>query len=304
MEKSKYIWLDGEMVDWDSANVSVMTHTLHYGTGVFEGMRARQTDNGSGVFRLEDHVDRLYKSAEAYNLNIPFEKKIISEAILEIVKVNKLNSAYIRPLVFLGDGEMGLLPGDVPVRVAIAAWEWGAYLGDEAGKEGVNVCISEWQRISPKSFQPFAKGVGGYMNSTLAKIDAVKKGYDDAIMLTDSGSVAEGSGQNIFAFKEDLLMTPPIETGALGGITRKTVIEIAKLFEIEFIEKDLRVDDLMSSQELFFTGTATEVIGIVSVDGNNIGNGSVGDLTKKIRNKYLEIVNGKEDNFKDYITLV
>ncbi len=304
MEKSKYIWLDGEMVDWDSANVSVMTHTLHYGTGVFEGMRARQTDNGSGVFRLEDHVDRLYKSAEAYNLNIPFEKKIISEAILEIVKVNNLNSAYIRPLVFLGDGEMGLLPGDVPVRVAIAAWEWGAYLGDEAGKEGVNVCISEWQRISPKSFQPFAKGVGGYMNSTLAKIDAVKKGYDDAIMLTDSGSVAEGSGQNIFAFKGDLLLTPPIETGALGGITRKTVIEIAKLFEIEFIEKDLSVDDLMSSQELFFTGTATEVIGIVSVDGNNIGNGSVGDQTKKIRNKYLEIVNGKEDNFKDYITLV
>jgi len=304
MEKSKYIWLDGELVDWDSANVSVMTHTLHYGTGVFEGMRARQTDNGSAVFRLEDHVGRLYKSAEAYNLNIPFEKKIISEAILEIVKVNNLNSAYIRPLVFLGDGEMGLLPGDVPVRVAIAAWEWGAYLGDEAGKEGVNVCISEWQRISPKSFQPFAKGVGGYMNSTLAKIDAVKKGYDDAIMLTDSGSVAEGSGQNIFAFKEDLLMTPPIETGALGGITRKTVIEIAKLFEIEFIEKDLSVDDLMSSQELFFTGTATEVIGIVSVDGNNIGDGSVGDLTKKIRNKYLEIVNGKEDNFKDYITLV
>ena len=180
MEKSKYIWLDGELVDWDSANVSVMTHTLHYGTGVFEGMRARQTENGSGVFRLEDHVERLYRSAEAYNLDIPFDKKIISDAILEIVKVNNLNSAYIRPLVFLGDGEMGLLPGDVPVRVAIAAWEWGAYLGDEAGREGVKVCISDWQRISPKSFQPFAKGVGGYMNSTLAKIDAVKKGFDDA----------------------------------------------------------------------------------------------------------------------------
>ena len=175
MEKSKYIWLDGELVDWDSANVSVMTHTLHYGTGVFEGMRARQTGNGVGVFRLEDHVDRLYRSAEAYNLEIPYEKNTISDAILEIVNVNNLNSAYIRPLVFLGDGEMGLLPGDVPVRVAIAAWEWGAYLGDEAGQEGVKVCISDWQRISPKSFQPFAKGVGGYMNSTLAKIDAVKR---------------------------------------------------------------------------------------------------------------------------------
>ena len=294
MEKSKYIWLDGELVDWDSANVSVMTHTLHYGTGVFEGMRARQTGNGVGVFRLEDHVDRLYRSAEAYNLEIPYEKNTISDAILEIVNVNNLNSAYIRPLVFLGDGEMGLLPGDVPVRVAIAAWEWGAYLGDEAGQEGVKVCISDWQRISPKSFKPFAKGVGGYMNSTLA----------DAIMLSDTGSIAEGSGQNIFVFKDNILMTPPIETGALGGITRKTIIEIAKLFNIEFIEKDLYTEDLMSSGEIFFTGTATEVIGIVSIDNNDIGKGSVGELTIKIRNKYLEIVNGKDDNFKDYITLV
>ncbi len=258
----------------------------------------------SGVFRLEDHVDRLYRSAEAYNLEIPYDKKIISDAILEIVNVNNLNSAYIRPLVFLGDGEMGLLPGDVPVRVAIAAWEWGAYLGDEAGQEGVKVCISDWQRISPKSFQPFAKGVGGYMNSTLAKIDAVKKGFDDAIMLSDTGSIAEGSGQNIFVFKDNILMTPPIETGALGGITRKTVIEIAKLFNIDFIEKDLYIEDLMSSDEIFFTGTATEVIGIVAIDNNDIGEGSVGDLTIKIRNKYLEIVNGKDDNFKDYITLV
>ena len=304
MEKSKYIWLDGELVDWDSANVSVMTHTLHYGTGVFEGMRARQTENGSGVFRLEDHVERLFRSAEAYNLDIPFDKKIISDAILEIVKVNNLNSAYIRPLVFLGDGEMGLLPGNVPVRVAIAAWEWGAYLGDEAGREGVKVCISDWQRISPKSFQPFAKGVGGYMNSTLAKIDAVKKGFDDAIMLSDTGSIAEGSGQNIFAYKDNILLTPPIATGALGGITRKTVVEIANLLDIECIEKDINVEVLMSSDEIFFTGTATEVIGIVSIDGVDIGNGVVGDLTTKIRNKYLEIVNGRDDNFKDYITLV
>ena len=304
MEKSKYIWLDGELVDWDSANVSVMTHTLHYGTGVFEGMRARQTENGSGVFRLEDHVERLFRSAEAYNLDIPFDKKIISDAILEIVKVNNLNSAYIRPLVFLGDGEMGLLPGDVPVRVAIAAWEWGAYLGDEAGREGVKVCISDWQRISPKSFQPFAKGVGGYMNSTLAKIDAVKKGFDDAIMLSDTGSVAEGSGQNIFLIKDNSMYTPPIETGALGGITRKTVIEIAESNSIKNTEKDLSVDDLMSADEIFFTGTATEVVGVVSIDKNNIGDGNVGEATKKITEKYQQIVNGEDDNFKSYITLV
>ena len=304
MKKSEYIWLDGELVEWDDANVSVMTHTLHYGTGVFEGMRARDTDKGTSIQFLNEHVDRLYRSAEAYNLEIPFNKNIISNAIKEIVKVNKLKSAYIRPLVFFGDGEMGLLPKDIPVRVAIAAWEWGAYLGEDAGSQGVNVCISEWQRISPKSFKPFAKGVGGYMNSTLAKIDAVTEGFDDAIMLNDKGNVAEGSGQNIFTYKDNQLLTPPIETGALGGITRKTVIEIANYLEISVIEKDLTPAELLSSEEIFFTGTATEIVGVVSVDSSPIGDGSVGEITSKIRNKYLEIVNGQEDNFKNYITLI
>lgn len=304
MKKSEFIWLDGELVEWDNANVSVMTHTLHYGTGVFEGMRARNTDKGTSIQFLDDHVDRLYRSAEAYNLEIPFNKNVISNAIKEIVKINNLKSAYIRPLVFFGDGEMGLLPKDIPVRVAIAAWEWGAYLGDDAGSQGVNVCISDWQRISPKSFKPFAKGVGGYMNSTLAKIDAVKQGFDDAIMLSDNGTVAEGSGQNIFIYKNNQLLTPPIETGALGGITRKTVMEIANYLDIIVTEQDLSPSDLFSSEEIFFTGTATEIVGVVSVDSNKIGDGSVGKITSKIRNKYLEIVNGQEDNFKNYITLI
>jgi branched-chain amino acid aminotransferase len=304
MKKSEFIWLDGELVEWDNANVSVMTHTLHYGTGVFEGMRARNTDKGTSIQFLDDHVDRLYRSAEAYNLEIPFNKNVISNAIKEIVKINNLKSAYIRPLVFFGDGEMGLLPKDIPVRVAIAAWEWGAYLGDDAGSQGVNVCISDWQRISPKSFKPFAKGVGGYMNSTLAKIDAVKQGFDDAIMLSDNGKVAEGSGQNIFIYKDNQLLTPPIETGALGGITRKTVMEIANYLDIIVTEQDLSPSDLFSSEEIFFTGTATEIVGVVSVDSNKIGDGSVGKITSKIRNKYLEIVNGQEDNFKNYITLI
>jgi branched-chain amino acid aminotransferase len=304
MKKSKFIWLDGELVDWDNANVSVMTHTLHYGTGVFEGMRARDTDKGTSVQFLDDHVDRLYRSAEAYNLEIPFNKNVISNAIKEIVKVNNLKSAYIRPLVFFGDGEMGLLPQNIPVRVAIAAWEWGAYLGDDAGSKGVNVCISDWQRISPKSFKPFAKGVGGYMNSTLAKIDAVKQGFDDAIMLSDNGTVAEGSGQNIFIYKNNQLLTPPIETGALGGITRKMVIEIAHHIDISVVEQDLSPADLIASDEIFFTGTATEIVGVVSVDSNKISDGSVGEVTSKIRSKYLEIVNGQDDNFKNYITLI
>ncbi|MDB3984397.1 branched-chain amino acid transaminase [Acidimicrobiia bacterium] len=304
MKKSKFIWLDGELVDWDNANVSVMTHTLHYGTGVFEGMRARDTEKGTSVQFLDDHVDRLYRSAEAYNLEIPFNKNVISNAIKEIVKVNNLKSAYIRPLVFFGDGEMGLLPQDIPVRVAIAAWEWGAYLGDDAGSKGVNVCISDWQRISPKSFKPFAKGVGGYMNSTLAKIDAVKQGFDDAIMLSDNGTVAEGSGQNIFIYKNNQLLTPPIETGALGGITRKMVIEIAHHIDISVVEQDLSPAELIASDEIFFTGTATEIVGVVSVDSNKISDGSVGEVTSKIRSKYLEIVNGQDDNFKNYITLI
>ena len=304
MKKSEFIWLDGELVEWDNANVSVMTHTLHYGTGVFEGMRARETEKGTSVQFLDDHVDRLYRSAEAYNLEIPFNKKVISNAIKEIVKVNKLKSAYIRPLVFFGDGEMGLLPQDIPVRVAIAAWEWGAYLGDDAGSQGVNVCISDWQRISPKSFKPFAKGVGGYMNSTLAKIDAVKEGFDDAIMLSDNGTVAEGSGQNIFIYKNDQLLTPSIETGALGGITRKMVIEIANYLDIPVVEQDLSPADLIASDEIFFTGTATEIVGVVSVDSNKISDGTVGEVTSKIRTKYLEIVNGQDDNFKNYITLI
>ena len=304
MKKSKFIWLDGELVEWDNANVSVMTHTLHYGTGVFEGMRARDTEKGTCVQFLDDHVDRLYRSAEAYNLEIPFNKNVISNAIKEIVKVNNLKSAYIRPLVFFGDGEMGLLPQNIPVRVAIAAWEWGAYLGDDAGSKGVNVCISDWQRISPKSFKPFAKGVGGYMNSTLAKIDAVKQGFDDAIMLSDNGTVAEGSGQNIFIYKNNQLLTPPIETGALGGITRKMVIEIANYLDIPVVEQDLSPADLIASDEIFFTGTATEIVGVVSVDSNKISDGTVGEVTSKIRTKYLEIVNGQDDNFKNYITLI
>ena len=304
MKKSEFIWLDGVLVEWDNANVSVMTHTLHYGTGVFEGMRARETEKGTSVQFLDDHVDRLYRSAEAYNLEIPFNKNVISNAIKEIVKVNKLKSAYIRPLVFFGDGEMGLLPQDIPVRVAIAAWEWGAYLGDDAGSQGVNVCISDWQRISPKSFKPFAKGVGGYMNSTLAKIDAVKEGFDDAIMLSDNGTVAEGSGQNIFIYKNDQLLTPSIETGALGGITRKMVIEIANYLDIPVVEQDLSPADLIASDEIFFTGTATEIVGVVSVDSIKISDGTVGEVTSKIRTKYLEIVNGQDDNFKNYITLI
>ena len=304
MEKSNLIWLNGEFVNWDDANISVMSHTLHYGTGVFEGIRARDSKIGTTIFRLPDHVDRLFDSAEAYNLKIPFDKEVITNAIKDSVHLNNLSSAYIRPLVFFGEGEMGLLPKSVPVYVSVAAWNWGAYLGDDAGNQGVRVCISKWKRISPQSFKPTAKGVGGYMNSTLAKIDAVNNGYDDAIMFGDGDVVAEGSGQNLFLIKDNKITTPPIETGALGGITRKTVIEIANNLNFDVNEQNISKDDLLDADELFFTGTATEVIGVVSVDNTNIGNGSPGEVTNSIRTKYLEIVNGNDDNSDNYLTLV
>ncbi len=199
---------------------------------------------------------------------------------------------------------MGLLPKDVPVRVSIAAWYWGAYLGDEAVNQGVNVCISRWRRISPKSFIPLAKGVGGYMNSTLAKIDAVENGYDDAIMLGDDGTVAEGSGQNIFIVKDNNIFTPPNSTGALNGITRRTVIEIAEQKNIPIEEKNLTVEDLKTADEVFFTGTATGVIGVVSIDKDDISDGQVGKITSDIIDSYEDVVNAKDDNFKSYITLI
>ena len=304
MEKSNLIWLNGEFVNWEDANISVMSHTLHYGTGVFEGIRARDSKIGTTIFRLPDHVDRLFDSAEAYNLKIPFDKEVITNAIKDSVHLNNLSSAYIRPLVFFGEGEMGLLPKSVPVYVSVAAWNWGAYLGDDAGNQGVRVCISKWKRISPESFIPTAKGVGGYMNSTLAKIDAVNNGYDDAIMFGDGDVVAEGSGQNLFLIKNSKITTPPIETGALGGITRRTAIEIASNLGYETIEQNISKEDLLNADELFFTGTATEVIGVVSVDGKDIGTGSPGIITNAIRKNYLEIVNGNDPISENYLTLV
>jgi branched-chain amino acid aminotransferase len=304
MENSNFIWLNGEFVDWDKANVSVMSHTLHYGTGVFEGIRARECQDETYIFRLEDHVNRLFNSADAYHLKIPYSKDEISEAIKQSVSKNELTSAYIRPLVFFGEGEMGLLPKNLPVYVSISAWYWGAYLGDDAGNEGVKVCISDWRRISPKSFKPYAKGVGGYMNSTLAKIDAVNNGFDDAILLGDNDVVAEGSGQNLFLIKDDLIYTPPIETGALGGITRSTVMEIANELGIEVIEKNIEKEELFGADELFFTGTATEVVAVVSIDKKEINTGTPGEKTNQIRNKYLEIVNRQDEKYFDYLTSV
>ena len=304
MQKSEFIWMDGEYLKWDDAQISVMSHTLHYGTGVFEGIRARETSIGTAIFRLKDHIERLFSSAEAYNLEIPYSYDEIFDASKSIVLKNKLKDAYIRPLVFFGSGEMGLLPKDVPVQVAVSAWSWGAYLGREAVGNGVRVCLSPWERISPKSFKPYAKGVGGYMNSTLAKIDAVDRGYDDAIMLSDSGNVAEGSGQNIFVIKNNEILTPPIETGALNGITRRTVIQIANDLDLKISEVNITKQELFEADELFFTGTATEVVGVVSIDETSISNGTPGKITNEIRSEFMDIVLGRNEKYINWLTRV
>jgi len=304
LEKSDFIWMDGHYLDWDEANISVMSHTLHYGTGVFEGIRARETSIGTAIFRLVDHIDRLFLSSEAYNLEIPYTHEEILEAAKLIVSKNNLKDAYIRPLVFFGSGEMGLLPTSVPVHVVVSAWSWGSYLGSEAAEKGVRVCLSPWERISPKSFKPYAKGVGGYMNSTLAKVDAVERGYDDAMMLSESGNVAEGSGQNIFLVKNNEIITPPIETGALNGITRRTVIQIAEDLSIKISEVNITKEELFESDELFFTGTATEVIGVVSIDDIAISDGEPGDITNKIRSEYMDIVFGRNEKYIHWLTKV
>ena len=304
MQKSEFIWMDGEYLKWDDAQISVMSHTLHYGTGVFEGIRARETSIGTAIFRLKDHIERLFSSAEAYNLEIPYSYDEIFDASKSIVLKNKLKDAYIRPLVFFGSGEMGLLPKDVPVQVAVSAWSWGTYLGREAIGNGVRVCLSPWERIRHKSFKPYAKGVGGYMNSTLAKIDAVDRGYDDAMMLSDSGNVAEGSGQNIFVIKNNEILTPPIETGALNGITRRTVIQIANDLDLKISEVNITKQELFEADELFFTGTATEVVGVVSIDETSISNGTPGKITNEIRSEFMDIVLGRNEKYINWLTRV
>ena len=304
MQKSKFIWMDGEFLNWDDAKISVMSHTLHYGTGVFEGIRARDTSIGTSIFRLQDHIERLFSSAEAYNLEVPYSYDELFEASKSIVSKNKLKDAYIRPLVFFGSGEMGLIPKNVPVQVAVSAWSWDPIFGRGAIDNGIRVCLSPWERISSKSFKPYAKGVGGYMNSTLAKIDAVKRGYDDAMMLSDSGNIAEGTGANVFAIKNNEILTPPIETGALRGITRRTVIQIANDLDLKISEDNITKKDLFEADELFFTGTASEVVGIVSIDETVISNGVPGKITNTISSKYMDIVLGKNEKYIKWLTRV
>jgi len=298
------IWMDGEFVDWDKANVHVLTHTLHYGWGVFEGIRSYQgDDNTSAVFRLKEHVDRLFGSCHIVDIPMPFSKEEITEAILQTLRLNKLKEGYVRPLVFIGDGEMGIYTKNVYVRVAIAVWGWGAYLGDEGLEKGIRAKISSFTRLHVNGQMTKAKVCGNYVNSILAKREITAAGYDEAILLDTEGYVSEASGENIFIVKNGVMKTTPF-TSILPGITRDSVITIAEDKGLSLIEERFTRDELYLADEAFFTGTAAEITPIREVDNRLIGPGSPGPITGDIQRTFFDVVKGKIDKYKHWLTFV
>ncbi len=305
MEKTEKIWLDGKFVPWQEANVHVLTHTLHYGLGVFEGVRCYQTKKKkSAIFRLHEHVDRLFNSAIVLGIDIPFSQKEIFTAIQLVVRKNKLKECYIRPIVFLGHNQMGLNPNGVDVRVAIAAWPWGTYLGDEGISRGIRVRISSFTRHHVNITMTRAKACGHYVNSILAKTEAVRDGYDEAILLDSQGYVSEGSGENIFLLSKGRLKTPALSCSNLEGITRDSVFDIAKHLKIEVEEGRVTRDELYIADEVFLTGTAAEITPVREIDNRTIGNGKRGKTTTRIQKMFFEIVHGNHAKFKKWLSEV
>jgi branched-chain amino acid aminotransferase len=300
--KTEKIWLDGRFVAWDDARVHVLTHSLHYGLAVFEGIRCYRTADGrSAVFRLREHVGRLLRSAHIMQLDVPFSAEEIERAILDTLRVNRLPEGYIRPLVFLGEGAMGLLPRDNPVRVAIAVWTWGAYLGDEGLERGIRAKVSSYARHHPNVSMTKSKTSGDYVNSILAKREATRLGYDEAILLDTSGLVSEASGENLFVARAGALKTPPLPS-VLEGITRDAVCRIARDKGIEVVEQPITRDELYIADEAFLTGTAAEVTPIREVDDRTIGAGARGPLTKTIQSTFFDAVRGRERKYESWLS--
>jgi branched-chain amino acid aminotransferase len=299
IEPVEKIWMDGELVDWADANVHILTHSLHYGLGVFEGIRAYETDRGPAIFRLDDHIDRLFASAKIFMIDIPYTHDELAEACREVVRVNDLPSCYIRPIVYLGYGEMGLNPLPCPVNVSVACWPWGTYLGDDGVKHGVRVKISSWKRHDPNILPPAAKGTGMYINSSLAKVEALKAGYDEAVMLSTHGHVSECTGENIFLVNRGTIYTPPVHAGALEGITQDSIFAIARDHDIPFEAEHILRSDLYTADEAFLSGTAAEVVPIRSVDDRELG--EPGPITRLLQETYFNAVRGLDDRYKDWL---
>lgn len=295
---TKFIWMDGELVEWEKATVHVLNHSLHYGSGLFEGIRAYHTKKGPAVFRLTPHIERLHRSAKIYLIDMPFGVEALVEAVKDTVRANELDSCYIRPLVYHGYGEMGLNPLVSPVKVSIIAWSWGAYLGEESLMQGVRTKISSWRRNDHNAIPPAAKATGQYLNSGLAKVEAVKSGYDEAIMLNERGFVADATGENVFIVRDGILMTPPLASGPLGGITREAIMIIARDLGFQVVETDLARTDLYTADEAFMTGTAAEVVPIRSVDDRDLG--EAGPTTRKIQEVFFATVRGEVEKYSDW----
>lgn len=301
-DESGKIWFNGKFVDWKEANIHVLSHVVHYGSSVFEGIRCYNTKQGPAIFRLEEHVARLYNSAKIYRMDVPYSQKEFREAILETVEINGLKACYIRPVIFRGYAELGVYPLNCPVESVVAAWAWGKYLGEEALEMGVDVGVSSWRRMAPDTMPNLAKAGSNYMNSQLAKMESLFNGYHEAIMLDYSGMVSEGSGENIFLVKDGILYTPPISSSLLNGITRDSIITLSRDMGLEVIEQHIPREMLYLAEELFLTGTAAEVTPIRSVDQIIIGEGVRGQLTRRLQDSFFKILEGKAEDQYHWLT--
>ena len=304
LKKVEKIWVDGKLIPWDDANEHVLAHSLHYGLGAFEGIRAyKLADGKTGVFRLREHIDRLYDSCHIATIEIPFSREKLVEACLEVVRVNGLSAAYLRPLVFLGYGALGVGSMESPVRTVVAAYEWGAYLGEEGLRRGIRCKVSGFRRAQNDAFFSKGKLTGQYVMSVLANRDAVKNGFDEAILLDNQGLVCEGSGENIFLVKDGAIRTPPTSAAILAGITRATVIQLARELGYQVSEQSFTVDEMWTADELFMTGTAAEVTPVREVDGRRIGSGEPGPVTRRLQDRFFAVVLGKDPAHTDWLTV-
>jgi branched-chain amino acid aminotransferase len=298
------IWFDGQLVDWRDAKIHVLTHTLHYGCGVFEGLRAYKTERGTAIFRLPEHTERLFNSAKILRMRIPFTPAQVIDAQREVVRVNGLESCYLRPLAWIGDAKLGVSPRGNTIHLMIAAWPWGAYLGEEGLRRGIRVKTSSYTRHHVNITMTQAKAVGNYTNSILANLEASDDGYDEALLLDPSGFVSEGAGENLFLVKKGIVYTPDLSAGALNGITRDTVFSICSDLELELVEKRITRDEVYIADEAFFTGTAAEVTPIRELDRVTIGSGARGPVTEKIQAAFFDIVNGRNSKYAEWLTPV
>ena len=302
MQTADLIWMNGEFVAWEDAKVHVLTHALHYGTGVFEGERCYDTQRGPAIFRHDDHLDRLERSAKLYYMDMPFSREQLREATHELIARNGFRSCYIRPLVYRGHGPMGLNPLDNPVEAIIACWEWGAYLGEEGKKNGIRARVSSWRRISPDSLIPMSKASGQYLNSVLAKIEAQKSGYEEAILLDDKGYVCEGTGENVYVVRDGKIYTPQASNGILWGINRMSIIEIAGDLGYEVIQRDITRAELPMADELFLSGTAAELTPVREIDDIELG--PPGPITREIQGVFEDALHGRSERYAHWLDVV